>query len=120
MRDWKQFVRGHLPPLGLSGAREQEITDEIAQQLEDASTEAILRGLTREQSEAHAIAQIHDWNLLAQEIRRAEQPIAQEITAHVPQNVRAAFDEENFRKRRGGNVFADLFQDLRYALRMLR
>ncbi len=36
MRDWKKYVREHLPPLGLSGAREQEIVEEIAQQLEDA------------------------------------------------------------------------------------
>src|SRR5580704_2067563 len=120
MRDWKQFVREHLPPLGLTGAREQEIADEIAQQLEDANTEAISRGLTRKQAEAHAIAQIPDWSALARDIRRAERPAAEEIAARVPQNVLAAFDEENFRKRTGGNVFADLFQDLRYALRMLR
>nr|HEV7953749.1 ABC transporter permease [Candidatus Acidoferrales bacterium] len=120
MRDWKQYVREHLPPLGLSGAREQEITDEIAQQLEDAYSEAISRGSTREQAEAHAEAQICDWNLLAQEIHRAEHPITHEIATRAPQHLRSAFDEENFRKRRGGNVFADLFQDLRYALRMLR
>jgi predicted permease len=120
MRDWKQYVREHLPPLELSGAREPEIIDEIAQQLEDACAEVISRGFTREQAEAHAIAQIRDWNLLAQEIRRAEHPITHEFAAHVPQNLRTAFGEENFRKRKGGNVFADLFQDLRYALRMLR
>src|SRR5580704_1381487 len=105
MRDWKQYVREHLPPLGLGGAREQEIVEEIAQQLDDAFTEAILRGLTREQAEAHAIAQISDWNLLAKEIRRAEQPITNEISARVPQNVRAVFAEQSFRKRRGGNMF---------------
>jgi predicted permease len=120
MRDWKQFVREHLPPLRLSGAREQEIIDEIAQQLEDAQSEAISRGLTREQAEAHAVAQIPDWDVLAQEIRRAERPVAEEIAAQVPQGLRAAFYEENFRKRRGGKLFADFFQDLRYALRMLR
>jgi putative ABC transport system permease protein len=120
MRDWKQLVREHLPPLGLSGAREQEIVEEIAQQIDDAYAEAISRGLTREQAEAHAVAQILDWNLLAKEIRRAEQPIAHEVTARVPQNIRTVFAEENFRKRGGGNVLADLFQDLRYALRRLR
>jgi hypothetical protein len=34
MRDWKNFVREHLPPLGLSGARELEIVEELAQQFE--------------------------------------------------------------------------------------
>nr|HEV7954284.1 ABC transporter permease [Candidatus Acidoferrales bacterium] len=120
MRDWKQFVREHLPPLGLSGAREQEIVEEIAQQIEDAHAEAISRGLTSEQSEAHAIAQIPNWNLLARDIQRAEQPIKTEITACVPQDWREAMHQENFRKRRGGNMFADLLQDIRYAFRMLR
>jgi putative ABC transport system permease protein len=71
-------------------------------------------------SEAHAIAQIHDWNLLAQDIRRAEQPIANELASRLPQEWRDAMREENFRKRRGGNMFADLLQDVRYAFRMLR
>src|ERR1700735_1014517 len=120
MCDWKQFVREHLPPLGLSGAREQEIVEEIAQQIEDAYSEAISRGLARQQADAHAIAQIPDWNLLAQEIRRAEQPIANEIASRVPQEWREALHEEHFRKHRGGNMFADLLQDIRYAFRMLR
>jgi putative ABC transport system permease protein len=119
MRDWKQFVREHLPPLGLCGAREQEIVEEIAQQLEDAQTEATSRGFTREQGEAHAIAQISDWNLLANEIRRAEQPLTEKISSNMPEDLRDAMYEENIRKRRGGNMFADLIQDVRYSLRML-
>jgi hypothetical protein len=120
MRNWKKYVREHLPPLGLSGAREQEIVEEIAQQLDDAYSEAVSRGLTQSQAEANVYAQIPDWNLLARDIQRAEQPVKTEIKAHVPQDWREALHEENFRKRRGGNMFADLFQDIRYAFRMLR
>jgi putative ABC transport system permease protein len=120
MHDWKKYVREHLPPLGLSGAREQEIVDEIAQQLDDANSEAISRGFTSAQAEAHAITQIPDWNLLARDIQRAELPIKTEITIHVPQEWREAMHEENFRRRPGGNMFADLLQDIRYAFRMLR
>jgi putative ABC transport system permease protein len=120
MRDWKQYVREHLPALGLSGAREQEIVEEIAQQLEDAHSEAISRGLTGKQAEAHAIVQIPDWKLLARDIRGAEQPVTERISARVPGNLREAVHEENIRKRRGGNLFADLIQDLRYTVRMLR
>jgi putative ABC transport system permease protein len=120
MRKWKQYVREHLPPLGLSGAREDEIHEEIAQQLDDAFSEAISRGLTREQAEAHTVAQISNWSALAQEIRRAENPVTTQISARVPQEWRAAVQEENLRKHRGGNMFADLMQDLRFALRMLR
>src|SRR5579864_9522825 len=119
MRDWKQYVREHLPPLGLSGAREQEIVEEIAQQLDDAHSEAISRGLSHQQAEAHAIAQIADWNSLARDIRRAEQPVAEKVSAGFPENWREAMHEENIRRRRGGNMFADIFQDLRYAFRVL-
>jgi putative ABC transport system permease protein len=119
-RDWKKYVREHLPPLSLGGAREHEIVEEIAQQLDDAYSDAISRSLTSAQAEAHAFAQIPDWNLLAQDIQRAEQPVKTEITAHVPLDWRDAMREENFRKHRGGNMFADLFQDIRYAFRMLR
>jgi predicted permease len=119
-RDWKEYVREHLPPLGLSGAREQEIVEEIAQQIEDAYSDAVARGLTLAKSEAHALAQISDWSALAEEICRAEHSVTEKISARVPENLRDAMREENFRKRRGGNMFADLIQDMRYSLRMLR
>jgi putative ABC transport system permease protein len=119
MRDWKQFVREHLPPLELNGAREREIVDELAQQFEDADSEAISRGLAREQAEAHAAAQISDWSALAHEIRNADHPIAEIVNAAVPEDWREAMREESFRKRRGGNFMADFLQDIRYAFRML-
>jgi putative ABC transport system permease protein len=120
MRDWKQYVREHLPPLQLSGAREQEIVEEIAQQLEDAYSEAISRGLTSEQADEHALAQIPDWTALAHEIRKADQPVTEIVNAAVPEGWREAMREENFRRRRGGNFMADFWQDVRYAFRVLR
>jgi putative ABC transport system permease protein len=120
MRDWKQYVREHLPPLELSGAREQEIVEEIAQQLEDAYSDAISRGSTPAAAESHAFAQISDWNALAYEIRKADQPIAEIVNANMPEDWREAMREENFRRRRGGNFMADFWQDVRYAFRILR
>jgi putative ABC transport system permease protein len=120
MREWKQYVREHLPPLGLSGAREQEIVEEIAQQLDDAYSEALARGASEADAETRAAAQISDWSALAQEIRRADNPVTNEISAYVPHEWRAAVQEENLRKLRGGNMFADLLCDLRYAMRLLR
>jgi predicted permease len=119
MRDWKQYVREHLPPLGLSGAREQEIVEEIAQQLDDAFSESIARGASPAEAEVHAGAQIPDWNSLARELRRAEQPVTEKVSAGIPENWREAIYEENIRKSKGGNMFADIFQDLRYAFRVL-
>ncbi len=128
MPDWKQLVRGHLAPLGLSGARETEIVEELALQLEQSYGEAIARGMTAEQAETFAVGQIRDWRALAAEIRRAETPAMEHAVrqagtraaARLPEPWRAALDEEQFRKTRGGNMFADLFQDVRYAARMLR
>ena len=120
MRDWKQYVREHLPPLGLSGAREQEVVEEIGQQLEDAYSEAITGGASPVEAETRADAQISDWGALAQEIRKADQPVAEIMNANVPEDWREAMREENFRKRRGGNFMADFWQDIRYAFRILR
>ena len=78
--DWKNFVREHLPPLGLSGAREQEIVEEIAQQIEDAYAEAISGGASAADAKSRALAQISDWNSLAREIRRAERPVSEKIS----------------------------------------
>ncbi|HEV3220014.1 MAG TPA: ABC transporter permease [Candidatus Acidoferrales bacterium] len=120
MADWKQFVRAKLPPLGLSGAREAEIVEELAQQLEQAFNEELRRGATTELAEARAAAQIRDWAALAAEIRRAERPAAAAATERLPASFRFDAQEIRMRKTRGGNAMVDFLKDLRYAFRMLR
>jgi putative ABC transport system permease protein len=120
VRDWKQFVREHLPPLGLSGAREAEIVEELALQLEQRYSEAIARGASRSEAEAHATAQIRDWRALAAEIRRAETPVVAVASERLPANFHFDAQEISLCKTRGGNAMADFLQDVRYALRMLR
>ena len=116
MSDWKQFVREHLPDLRLAAEREQEIIEELAEQLEESYSEAIARGATKSEAESHAMAQFSDWDSLAQEIRRAERPAA----ASSPEPVPKGWTEQHLRERRGGNVLADLAQDVRFGSRMLR
>ncbi|HUK31825.1 MAG TPA: ABC transporter permease [Candidatus Acidoferrum sp.] len=120
MRDWKQFVREHLPPLELSGAREAEIIEELAQQLEQSCSDAIAHGASRDEAEARAAAQIRDWNALVAEIRRAETPIVAAATERVPERFHFEAQEARLRKTRGGDVVADFLQDLRYALRIFQ
>ncbi|HUK31824.1 MAG TPA: ABC transporter permease [Candidatus Acidoferrum sp.] len=120
MRDWKQFVRRKLPPLGLSGAREAEIAEELALQLEQSCSDAIARGASRSEAEARAAAQIRDWRALAAEIRRAETPLAAAAAERMPEGFHFEAQEIRLRKTRGGNAMADFLQDLRYAMRMLR
>ena len=57
MRDWKQFVRERLPELRLDAAREQEIVEELAQQLEEEYDAALTQGTTRTDAELRAMAQ---------------------------------------------------------------
>lgn len=116
MRDWKQFVREHLPELRLPPEREQEIVEELAQQLEQDYNEALARGTPPAEAESSAKAQFTDWDTLAREIGRAERPAA----ARVPEPVRKAMSEQRLRKRRGGDMLADLLQDVRLGLRTLR
>jgi len=116
MPDWKQFVREHLADLRLAAEREQEIMEELAQQLEESYNEAMARGAAESEAELYAMAQFADWGSLAQEIRRAERPAA----ARLPGSIPKAVSEERLRKRRGGNMLADLVQDVRFGFRMLR
>jgi DNA-binding SARP family transcriptional activator len=107
MPDWKQFVREHLPELRLEPAREQEIVEELAQQLEQECSAALARGATRAEAESRAKTQFTDWDVLVKEIHRAERPAA----ARVPEAVRKTMSEQRLRRRRGGDMLADLLQD---------
>ncbi len=120
MRNWKQFVREHLPPLRLTGVREEEIVEELALQLEQSYSEAIARGASRGEAEAHAAAQVGDWKALAAEIRRAEKPVAGVAAERMPASFHFDVQEIRLRKTQGGSAVADFIQDLRYALRTLR
>jgi putative ABC transport system permease protein len=120
MPDWKQYVRSHLPPLRLSGAREQEVIEELALQLEGGYNAARAQGASEKEAAARAAAQFPDWAAVAREIESAEQPITTQIRARTPESWQHSLAEDSIRARRGGNMFADLMQDIRYAFRMLR
>src|ERR1700680_623714 len=129
MSDWKQYVREHLPPLGLGGAREAEIREELAQQLEDAHSEALALGATEDEAVARAAAQIRDWEALARELREAEQPVAERIVERLdhysfPAGTRQGMATPERRRRRLvmrlAGFMSNLWQDARYGARMLR
>ena len=120
MPDWKQYVRERLGTLGVSGPREQEIVEELAQQLEQVYSDALVHGEGEAGAQRKAAATIPDWPGLAREIRLVERPIAARATSHVPENWQPAAQEERLREGQGGNMLADFLQDLRFAMRMLR
>ncbi len=123
MPNWKEYVRAHLPPLGLSGAREAEICEELAQQFEDAYNEALAAGSSDESAGQYAMNQVSGWHALARELRAVEQTTTERVTAKFDRSAFPAGDEQ-YRKnsaRRGGRLFMnDFWQDLNFSARMLR
>jgi putative ABC transport system permease protein len=112
MPDWKQYVREHLPSLGLAPEREAEITEELAQQLEDCCAEAIANGATEEEACELVRGQVPEWGSLAEEICRVEQP----LTGPIRRRWSAAEDPK---KRWRSRIWTRLWQDLRYGVRTL-
>src|SRR5215470_138261 len=115
MPDWKRYVREHLPPLGVSGAREEEVIEELAQQLEGAYQEALSRAASESEAAARAEAQSPDWTAVAREIALAEQPLA----AKLPQRWVEQMRDSAWGKRTKGNIMGDFLDDLRFAVRLL-
>ena len=60
MRDWSAFVRSHLSLPELAPEREARIVRELATQLEDFYRDALSRGASEADADAHARAQIDD------------------------------------------------------------
>src|SRR5262245_42349012 len=115
MPDWTQAVRERVAGLKLDPGREAEIVEELAQDLEERYAEALAGDASEAEAEAGALAELKNPGALAREIARA-------ASAPVPELLReqSALDQPLVAGRaRGGRVFADSWQDLRYAARVL-
>src|SRR5215475_3616903 len=105
MPEWKQEIRQRLASLNLAPAREAEIAEELAQHLDDLYAELRAGGATEEEAVRAALAELSERELLQQGLRRVESQVEQEPIA--------------LGSNRRSNMIADLWQDLRYAMRML-
>jgi putative ABC transport system permease protein len=105
MPDWKEEIRRRVSGLRLSGAREAEIIEELAQHLDDRYEQSLLGGATEEEAYKAALRELTESDLLAQELGRVERPVQQEPVV--------------LGATRRMNMFGDIWQDLRYGLRML-
>lgn len=105
MPDWKPEIRKRLAGLRLEPTRENEIVEELTQHLDDRFEELRASGATVDEATCAALAELSDSQLLGQQLRQVERKRAPE-----PIILGAG--------RR--NMIADIFQDLRYAFRMLR
>jgi putative ABC transport system permease protein len=115
VRNWEAFVRERLQLHGHTPVREARIVRELAAQLEDFYREAIARGASEAEADAHACAQIKDWPRLARDVARADRAHAQ------PRIERVADTVTDLGHGRGGGakVLADFLRDMRYAARQL-
>jgi putative ABC transport system permease protein len=89
MRDWTAYVRARLKLPALTPNREAHIIRELAAQLEDFYREALARGASEPEADAHARAQIRDWNRMARDVaaadRRHARPRAERIVVSIEQ-----------------------------------
>ena len=106
MRDWNREIARRLAPLRLSPAREAEITEELAQHLEDRYRELVAGGTAEDEACRIAVEELKDEDLLATGLRRVEQEVPQEPIV--------------LGSSSGHNLLASLWQDIRYGLRQMR
>jgi len=69
--DWTKIVREKLGNLPFEDRRREEVTDELAQQLESAYEEAIRTGAGESEAERRSLAQFSDWEKLRSEVFRS-------------------------------------------------
>src|SRR2546429_5537481 len=105
MPDFKIEIRARLAELGLSPVREAEIVEELSQHLEEEYERALSCGASEDEARKQVLEQLNAPDLLGRELKHVEQRVsAAGVTLGTEEKV---------------NIFAELWQDLRYALRTL-
>ena len=105
MPDFKAEISVRLSELQLSPTREAEIVEELSQHLEQEYERAVSGGASEEEARQKALEELNTPDLLRRELKNVEHRVSQHpITSGTRSKV---------------NIFSDLGQDVRYALRML-
>src|SRR6184192_2951865 len=105
MPDFKIEIRARLAELGLSPVREAEIVEELSQHLEEEYEWALSCGASEDEARKQVLEQLSAPDLLGRELKHVEQRVsAAGVTLGTEEKI---------------NMFADLWQDLRYALHTL-
>ena len=105
MPDFKIEIRARLAELSLSPVREVEIVEELSQHLEEEYERALSCGASEDEARQQALEQLNAPDLLGRELKHVERRVSQNlVTLGAEGKI---------------NIFADLWQDLRYGLRSL-
>jgi putative ABC transport system permease protein len=106
MPDWKQEISRRLADWELAPAREAAVIEELSQHLEDRYEELLAGGAMPEEAYRATLAEVRESQLFAGGLRRVERLASREPVV-------LGTDERR-------NMLADMWQDLRYGLRMMR
>jgi len=104
--DWKEEISKQLATLKLAPGREAAIVEELAQHLDDCYAEMLAGGATESEAQRAALAELSGSEVLAEELRSLEPPVAAEPIV--------------LGMNRRTNVLAESWRDLRLAARLLR
>ena len=115
MRDWEAFVRSRLRLPGLTPIREDRIVKELAAQLQDSHQDAVARGATDAEADAHAARQVADWDQLTRDVWLADRPHARPAIERLADRLDARRGPEKGRVRHDRRHA----RDVRYATRQL-
>jgi predicted permease len=104
MPDWKSEIRQRLANLKLPPAREAEIVEELAQDLDDRYEHALGAGDTAGQAYQAVLRELAESDLLARELLLVHRPQQESVVLGTQRRI---------------NMLGDLWQDLRYGVRAL-
>src|SRR5438552_10858743 len=104
MPDFKEEIRKRLAALNLAPTRENEIVEELSQHLEDHYEQSLRTGVSEDEAYDAALNELRASDLSGP-LKQVERPVQREplVIGH----------------DRNSNLLSDLWQDLRYGLRML-
>src|SRR5579872_4912341 len=106
MPDWKKLILARLAPLHLTAAGESDLTEEIAQHLEDCYREFLSGGASEEEAYHKTLSELDDMYPLSEGLERNQR---------MPK-----YDAVPAGDVRGTNFIDDFWRDVRYAIRTMR
>lgn len=106
MPDWRELIRNRIAPLRLKGTAESDLTEELAQHLEDSYRESRSGGSSEEEAYRKTISELDDIPALRAALERNQR---------MPK-----YDAVPAGDLGPGHFMEDLWRDLRYAFRTMR
>src|SRR5713101_6000316 len=106
MPDFRKIVRERIAALRLEAAAESDLTEELAQHLEDRYRELRSGGTTEQEAYRESVSELEDMYRIEAELQR---------TQRMPKHDAVPAGDTSRR-----NLLADLWRDLRYTCRTMR